>query len=192
MPQRVCRKCKYPWYNLSAQWLHPFFPPSWPLITWMHHQLDSLWCWWRHNLQVISIFIMCSTHLIRFQIAGAFCLFVYDSMLTFPSEYEYIWKARPSWGKVRKCVLRCRSLSNLRMEWSQKLYLIIRYGGLLYATAMIIGEWIICSPRIQSLNSVCKRLICHIQRFGMDYLQSSAWDFDYSRSGVRLGLYLRV
>jgi len=47
---------------------------------------------------------MCSTHLIRFQIAGAFCLFVYDSMLTFPSEYEYIWKARPSWGKVRKSV----------------------------------------------------------------------------------------
>ena len=43
------------------------------------------------------------THqLVFLPLAGAFCLFIYDSILTFPMEYRYIWKAGPSWGKVRE------------------------------------------------------------------------------------------
>jgi hypothetical protein len=34
-------------------------------------------------------------------LAAAFVLYVYDSILTFPDEYEYVWKAQRCLGKVQ-------------------------------------------------------------------------------------------
>jgi hypothetical protein len=39
-------------------------------------------------------------NLIILMLASAYFLYLYDSVLTFPEEYQYVWKSRMSLGKV--------------------------------------------------------------------------------------------